>query len=74
MKPFLVRARIPDLGPSVEGAIVLYVAMFDTKEQALSAVRAVAPTAWRVDDVVGQADDSVVQRRKLASGAVEMLA
>jgi hypothetical protein len=74
MRPFLVRARIPGLGPSIEGAVVLYVAMFDTREEAIKAVREVAPETWDVDDVVGQADDSVVQRRKLAPGAVDMLA
>ncbi|MET3594111.1 hypothetical protein ABID26_003517 [Mesorhizobium shonense] len=74
MKPFLVRARIPDLGPSPSGAIVLYVAMFGTKEAAVSAVKAVAPGSWSVEDVVGVADDSIVQRKKLSIGQVELLA
>ncbi|TIQ28744.1 MAG: hypothetical protein E5X48_31030 [Mesorhizobium sp.] len=74
MTPHLVRVRIPGLGPSAEGAIVLYVAMFDTKEEALRAVKLAVPNEWRVEDVVGQADESIVRRRKLAAGAVDMLA
>ena len=74
MKPFLVRARIPDLGPSPQGTVVLYVAMFDTEEAALAGVRAIAPTAWSVEDVVGLADESVVLRKGLVAGDVEQLA
>ena len=73
MTPYLVRVRIPDLGPSAEGAIALYVAMFDTEQDALDAVRSVAPNHWRVDEVLGRAADTVVERRKLKAGSVEQL-
>lgn len=73
MTPYLVRVRIPDLGPSAEGAIAVYVAMFDTEKEALEAVRSVAPKNWRVDEVIGRAANTLVERRKLRTGSVEQL-
>lgn len=63
MKPFLVRARIPDLGPGAHGAIALYVALYDTEEGALAAVKELAPKSWVVEDIVGLTKDTVVRRR-----------
>jgi len=73
MKPHLVRARISDLGPHPDGAIILYVAMFESERDALDAVKAIVPLTHKVIDVVGIAADSVVERRKLTAEQIEML-
>lgn len=73
MKAFIVRVRIPDLGPTPEGAMTLYVAMVSSEAEALSKVAAIVPKAWTVEDVVGVALPSLVERRKLRDGSIERL-
>ena len=53
--------------------MVIYVAMFDTKEEALKAVAVDAPSGWRVEEVIGRALDSVVERRKVRPRTVTRL-
>lgn len=73
MTAFIVRVRIPDLGPTTEGAMTLYVAVVSNEAEALSQVAAIIPKAWAVEDVVGIALPSLVERRKLRDGSVERL-
>lgn len=73
MTAFIVRVRIPDLGPTPEGAMTLYVAMASSEAEALSQVADAIPKAWAVEDVVGVALPSLVERRKLSEGSVERL-
>ena len=70
MKPYLVRARIPDIRPPDNGAATLFVAYGATEAEALSQVQASAPPGWTVDEVVGIALDSYVERHRLRPGAV----
>jgi hypothetical protein len=71
MPAYLVRARITDLGPSPEGSMTLYVAIFDTEAEALEAVRAKVPSSWKVEEVDGIAASSYVERHRLRKGDVQ---
>lgn len=73
MHPFLVRTRTPP-ADGMSGAIVIYVAMFDTKTAAMGAVREVVPPNWAVEEVIGTLDPLALSRRQLKPGDVERLA
>lgn len=72
MTPFLVRARIPDLGPSAEGALTIFAAAVATEREALDAVRAKAPK-FTVRDVIGHATEGLTKLLKLQPGEVRQL-
>lgn len=73
IKAFLVRVRTPDEDEK-PGPFVLYIAMFETKAEAIEAVKKTVPHGWHVDDVDGEAEASLVRRRRLKAGDVERLA
>jgi hypothetical protein len=72
MKPYIVRARIADLGPA-PGAMTLYVAMFETEAEALAAVRTTVGSNQLVEAVVGIATDEIVRIVGVEPGAVSTL-
>jgi hypothetical protein len=53
--------------------MVLYVAVVESETEAVAAVRATVPPDWQVEDVIGQALPSLVERRKIGPGKVEQL-
>jgi hypothetical protein len=74
MKPFLVRAHIPDLGPP-PGAIVIYVVLSDDESSALIAVESPGIAKGRTGfEVIGTALESLARRRNLQPNVPELLA
>jgi hypothetical protein len=71
MKPYLVRVRIPDLGPGDNGAITIYVALSKSEEDALAVVKATIPKDWRADAVIGFAAAEFQERRRLRPDTAE---
>jgi hypothetical protein len=71
MSPYLVRTiAAPHDGK--RGPTVIYVAMFDTEDQAIKAVKAKIPSDWQVDDVIG-VSVTALGARKIPPGTVEQL-
>jgi hypothetical protein len=73
MTPYLVRVRIPGAGVTPEGPMTIYIACFETEQEALDAVKRAVPDHWTLEEVIGQASDAIVTRRKLRPGSVEQL-
>ena len=73
MTAYLVRVRIPDIGPDKIGATSLFIANVATEAEAMQKVRMQVPHHWTVDDVVGVALPSVVERRRILPGQVHQL-
>jgi hypothetical protein len=74
MKGFLVRTRTPTDKDGQPGPYVLYIAMFESKADAIAAVKKTIPAGWHVDEIEGEADPAVVRHRRLKAGDVERLA
>jgi hypothetical protein len=53
--------------------MVLYVAVAESEAEAVAAVRSTVPADWQVEDVIGHALPSLVERRKISAGRVEQL-
>ena len=53
--------------------MVLFVALVDTETEAVAAVRSAVPPDWQVEDVIGYALPSLIERRKISPGRVEQL-
>ena len=70
--PFIVRVRTSAVAGH-PGSMVLYVAVFHSEAEALEAIRANVPSDWQVEDVIGQALDSLVERRRITPGSVVQL-
>jgi hypothetical protein len=62
LTPFLVRVRIPDLNPPDQGAIRLYIVLFETKAEAKEATKRAIPSSWQVEAVVGEAEPALIQK------------
>jgi hypothetical protein len=72
MAPFIVRVRTSALAGH-PGPMVLYVAVVESEAEAVAAVRSAVPQDWQVEDVIGHALPSLVERRKIGPGRVEQL-
>ena len=68
MTAYLVR-----MSPDRRGPIVTYVAVFDTEEQALSAVKAKLPENWGVETITGIARATLADQQRFKPGTVERL-
>lgn len=74
MKPFLVRAHIPDLGLP-PGAIVIYVVVSRDESSALKAVESAPVAKGRTGfEVIGTALESLARLRNLQADVPELLA
>ena len=69
MAPFIVRVRTSALAGH-PGPMVLYVAVVESEAEAVAAA---VPQDWQVEDVIGHALPSLVERRKIGPGRVEQL-
>src|SRR5438477_94755 len=72
MTPFIVRVRT-SAAAGHSGSMVLYVAVVESETEAVAAVRSTVPRDWQVEDVIGHALPSLVERRKIGPGKVEQL-
>ena len=72
MTPFIVRVRTSAVAGH-PGSMVLFVAVFETETEAVNAVRSAVPNDWQVEDVIGHALASLIERRKISPGRVEQL-
>lgn len=68
MTPYLILARIPGLGPTQEGAMTLFAAMFATEEEAIAAVKIGGPAGAVIEGVIGTATEGLVKALKLKAG------
>ena len=69
----MVRTRTNPTGRA-ERDMAIYIAMVETEDDALKAVKSAIPSGWHVEDVIGQALPRLVERQRLAPGRVEQLA
>jgi hypothetical protein len=71
--PFLVSVRDPRSAAHLGGTVHVFVAMTMTQMAARNAVSEALPDGWRIEDVLGVAQPSVVPRCGLRAGSVEEL-
>ena len=75
MTPFLVRVRTKPLPPALPiGEMLIYIAVFETAEEALAGTARELPDGWHAEQVIGVAEDSIAEQYRFRPGHVELLA
>jgi hypothetical protein len=73
MNAYIVRARTERKSAPPQHAFAISIAVTETPEQAVAAASAAFPE-WSEFAVIGQAPQSILERRRLSAGEVERIA
>ena len=73
MHAYIVRARVTRDSARADSGFAISIAVFDSPEEAISAAKIAFPE-WSEFSVIGEAPDSVAERRGFAKGMIKRIA